>query len=126
MVKRFAMDRLPSMTVEPPHDDDLALPIAWAQWVLEQVRARGLGLCAAGRGLNGVWQTCRPDEVLRVGTIASIGQRPSCGGVRTTLHLWDADGLCGACWLERKVGTQEDPAFRLALLQALLRASLDD
>ncbi len=111
---------------DSPHDDDLALPVRWAAWVLTELGQHGIEVAGAHRAPDGVWCPCDPRDLVRdtgPGGLASIGQRPSCGGVVTTVHLWDRQGLKGAFWLDRAPGGTESPTFRVLLLQALLRAS---
>lgn len=104
-----------------PEDDDLALEVLDARWVLEHVRDRGVPLMAARCEPDGSWVPCAPEDLYATADLASIGQRPGCGGVVTTLHVWDAAGLHGAWWLDRAAGG-DDLFLRVLLLQALLRA----
>jgi len=120
MVQRSHTSGVPSPEV--PREDDLALPLPWARWAIERLRERGMQLSGARRDGCG-WVPCAPDELLPDGLCASIGQRPSCGGVVTTVHVWGASGLAGAFWLERAPGGPESPFFRVVLLQALMRAA---
>jgi len=110
-----------SLHPDSPHDDDLALPIDGARWAVERLLERGLELDSALRDPDGGWVPCSIRELLEDGAVASIGQRMSCGGLLTTVHVWDRGGLRGAFWLAHAPGACETPFFRVVLLQALLR-----
>ncbi|MEM6926988.1 MAG: hypothetical protein AAF602_08680 [Myxococcota bacterium] len=110
-----------AVTPPDPDEDDLAMPVEGARWAAARLHDHGLGLAAALRDDDGTWRPCDLTELFAGGSIASIGQRPSCGGMVTTVHVWDDEGIRGAFWLERGPGGNETPLFRVVLLQALLR-----
>ena len=122
MVRRAFVKDISFKILEAPDQSELLLDATGAAAFLGRLARAGLRARALRQLKDGHWVPCAAHELLDDTEVATIVQRPSCLGLVTTVFLWSESGIPLGAWMaDREPENPEPPAWRVLLLQCLLR-----
>ena len=120
------MNQSPSWTrlSAPAVTEVLALDHAAITWILHEAPLRGIQLVGAHHTPEGGWTPTDPKELLqRPEPLRQLHQRAGCKGWLSKVTFGDPSRPWGSLLENRAPGQPESSAWRLLLLQAVVRTA---